>query len=503
MVVHPFLLSIFPIIFLFFQNDGIDPEEIVLPLLIVLIFTFVIWIVLGFVLKNRIKSGFIVSLGLVIFFSYGHIYILLDAFQPNLSHFILIIPFIGLFGLGSYYFIKTKNHLDNATKIVNGVAVVLIILPLLGGGEYFMTLSSSTNELENVPQKNVFQSTEPNEFPDVYYIILDAYAGPESLETLSDYDNSDFLNFLTEKGFYISSNSFSNYPTTKLSIPSTLNMKYLHYLIDESEGSKNIITELHEISRDNAVIKNFKSKGYTIYVIEAGATYTKHMKNVDFRLCVIKDLAVTDFHTMLIRTTALNPIQGYIFSSGHRDKILCGFSELSEMANRNDSPKFVFAHLMIPHQPYIFGPNGEPLVSKILTLENEVKPDNLHLYLGQLQFANIKMKEILEKLTAIENPPIIIIQSDHGGRVLEHENKYEAQLNRLNNFKAYYFPGEGRNIEFETTTPVNSFRVLFNILFDDEYELLEDRMYEVKQINHVPVKVRDVTDILINNNSEN
>ena len=260
-VIHPFLFAIFPIIFLFSENLNVEPIEIVLPILITIIVTIVIWIVLNFLLKSRIKSGLIVSLGLAIFFSYGHIYILLDAFQPNLSHFILIIPFIGLFGLGSYYFIKTKNPLDNATKIVNGVAVVLIILPLLGGGEYFMTLSSSTNELENVPQKNVFQSTNPNEFPDVYYIILDAYAGPESLETLSDYDNSDFLNFLTEKGFYISSNSFSNYPTTKLSIPSTLNMKYLHYLIDESEGSKNIITELKEISHEcKSVVNQPKSE---------------------------------------------------------------------------------------------------------------------------------------------------------------------------------------------------------------------------------------------------
>ena len=502
MVVHPFLLSIFPITFLFFQNVGIDPEEMVLPLLIVLIFTFVIWIVLGFVLKNKIKSGFIVSLGLVIFFSYGHIYIVLDAFRPNLSHFILIIPFIGLFGLGSYYFIKTKNPLDNATKIVNGVAVVFIILSLLGGGEYFMTESSSTNKLENDPKKNVFQSTDPNEFPDVYYIILDGYAGPESLKTLSDYDNSDFLNFLTEKGFYISSNSFSNYEQTEFSIPSTLNMKYLNYLFDESKGSKKLKTELIEISRDNPVFKNFKSKGYTIYALELGSPHTKEMKNVDFRLCMEGDLTVTEFHTMLIRTTILNPIQGDMFSSHNRERILCGFSELSEMVNRSDSPKFVFAHLMIPHQPYVFGPNGEPLISKILTLEEKTDPKDLHLYLGQLQFVNIKMKEVLEKLTEIENPPIIIIQSDHGGRVFESENNYESILSYLNNFKAYYFPDEGRNIEFETTTPVNSFRILFNLLFDDEYELLEDRIYKITWIEGQPKSMKDVMDNLVNNNSE-
>lgn len=320
---------------MFFQNVGVDPQDLILPLLMALIFTFIIWIVLSFVLKNRIKSGFIVSLGLVIFFSYGHVYILLDALQPNLSHFILIIPFIVLFGLGSYYFIKTKNPLDDVTKIVNGVAVVLIILPLLGGGEYFMTESSFTEELENDSPKNLFQNTVPNEFPDVYYIILDAYAGQESLETLADFDNSDFLNFLTEKGFYISSNSFSNYQQTKWSIPSVLNMKYINYLFEISEGSRpSIQAELFELTRDNAVFKNFREKGYTIYAIETGDHITQKMQNTDFRLCVRDNLSVTEFHTMLIRTTILNPIQGHMFSSQPRELILCGFSELSEMVNR-------------------------------------------------------------------------------------------------------------------------------------------------------------------------
>lgn len=157
---------------------------------------------------------------------------------------------------------------------------------------------------------------------------------------------------------------------------------------------------------------------------------------------------------------------------------------------------------MIPHQPYVFGPNGEPLISKILTLESKVDPDDQPLYLGQLQFTNKKIKEVVEKLTETENPPIIIIQSDHGGRVFEHENDYEYLLKYLNNFNAYYFPGEGRNIEFETATQVNSFRILFNLLFDDEYELLEDRIYWEPLTMDKTKEVEDVTDILINNNSD-
>jgi len=362
-------------------------------MLITLIVTLVIWIVLGFLLKSRIKSGFIVSLGLVIFFSYGHFYILLDAFQPNFSHFILLIPILVLFGLGSYYFIRTKKPLNNATKIVNGISAALIVMSLVGAGEYFLTDSNSLNEIENDLEKNVFQNRDTSNFPDVYYIIPDGYAGSESLQRFTNFDNSNFLSFLTKKGFYISSDSFSNYAKTSISIPSTLNMKYLNYVLDDSEWPKIPLRVFTEISRDNAVIKNFKSKGYTVYAIEGGSMFTNNMKNVDYRLCIKGNLSVTEFHSMLIRTTMLNSIQGNLFSSFPREKVLCGFSELSNMVNKEDSPKFVIAHLMIPHQPYVFGPNGEPLIAKILTFEDKMGPKNPDLYLDQLKFVNKKLQE--------------------------------------------------------------------------------------------------------------
>ncbi len=76
-------------------------------------------------------------------------------------------------------------------------------------------------------------------------------------------------------------------------------------------------------------------------------------------------------------------------------------------------------------------------------------------------------------------------------------NEYESMLRRFNNFKAYYFPEVGQNIEFETTTPVNSFRVLFNLYFDYNYDLLEDKVYS-NDIDK-PYQFTDVTELVIKN----
>jgi len=148
-VIHPFLFAIFPIIFLFsFNVNSVFPEEIIFPLFLVIAVTFLIWVVIGFLLKSKIKSGFIVSIGLVLFFSYGHIYILLDEFQKDsdFSHFVLIIPALVLVALGTYFFIKTKKSLYKAITKNNG--------KIISSGNTEFTLKENKKIIGNMANKN-------------------------------------------------------------------------------------------------------------------------------------------------------------------------------------------------------------------------------------------------------------------------------------------------------------------------------------------------------------
>jgi len=77
----------------------------------------------------------------------------------------------------------------------------------------------------------------------------------------------------------------------------------------------------------------------------------------------------------------------------------------------------------------------------------------------------------------------------------EYENAYQQNVKKFNNFKAYYFPEKGRNLDFETSTPVNSFRILFNLYFDDDYKKLEDRIYVNSMAERF--QFRNITDVLI------
>jgi len=409
---------------------------------------------------------------------------------------VYMIMFIGI----SAYIIKKERKLNNATKIVNVVAVSVIILPLIGIGQFFIIDSYSVMESED-EFENSNQIAKLNTFPDIYYIIPDGYPGSKSLQTILNYDNTDFQNFLIEKGFFIATESYSNYQSTRFSIPSTLNMNYINYIYDETKSVNSIDKELFNLSRDTAVIKDLKSKGYTTYVIEPGihswSIPTRNMKNIDYRFCYTSNALDSEFFSELIRTTIINPIQAKLFATDYREKVLCGFSELSKMAKSSDTPKFVLAHLMVPHRPFVFGPTGEDILPENLKLNDKGTNLEVDLYLGQLEFVNFKMRDVIEKLLNTENPPVIIIQSDHGMRRDNSQGEYIQFLSGFNNFKAYYFPHEGKNIEFETTTPVNSFRILFNLYFDEEHELLEDKIYS--QIEGKDYQFKDITEILIKN----
>ena len=81
---------------------------------------------------------------------------------------------------------------------------------------------------ERVTIKNEWQGKENP--PDIYYIILDEYPNNESLKKNYGFDNTEFLTFLENSGFYVVNNSFSNYPTTIQSLSSSLNMEYLDVL---------------------------------------------------------------------------------------------------------------------------------------------------------------------------------------------------------------------------------------------------------------------------------
>jgi hypothetical protein len=135
-------------------------------------------------------------------------------------------------------------------------------------------------------------------------------------------------------------------------------------------------------------------------------------------------------------------------------------------------PKFVFAHLVIPHSPFVFGPDGEyiniPYDADAGNIYTEEDGKRGHTY--AVEYINKRMFEILPRIIeGSETPPIIVVSADHGSPKGGTENSVRI-------LAAYYAPAAWSQF-YETMTPVNVFRILFDAYFNTNLGLLPDRSY--------------------------
>ena len=172
----------------------------------------------------------------------------------------------------------------------------------------------------------------------------------------------------------------------------------------------------------------------------------------------------------------LKPIYVDLFFPPDRERLLCIFSELPEIQFESEKPIFVFAHIMLPHPPYAWGPNGEH--KKVDAVVFAGAEEDKKGYVDQLIFTNKMVQEMIEKIIdEKKRPKIIIIQSDHGATAGKYKTGPEWRYDRLSNINYILLPDKNENPLYNTMTPVNTFRVLFNDYFNTNFEVLEDRIF--------------------------
>ena len=482
-VVHPVLFAIFPVFLIISTNiNEVIFTDATASLLMVIAITVTSWFFLNLFLKNKMKSSLLISFGLILFFSYGHVTSIasqtsIDVSSLPFSHSTYLIPlYLLILILGIIFLIRIKKNLTDFTTITNIIAIILIVMLLPNVILY--TFESKNSETPDIPLNyNIASVPELKDRPNIYYIILDEYAGNDVLKKIYNYDNSDFLSELHKRGFYVPSNSHSNYVTSPTSIISSLNMEYINNI-----PFNPTMDGTNKLFNNNQIMRILKSLNYTVVNLSLEYGYPEI---ADYDLCK-SSLYVNSFHTLLSETTLWNPFSKLFVDGGdpQRDNIKCKFSELSNLHKSFDSPFFVFAHLLLPHPPYLFGPNGESVTLEFLSIGAGSWKDKSG-YVNQVQFTNKKVLETIDHiLQESDTLPIIILQGDHGtptllgGGGLSWKNINDDSIReRMSIFNAYYFPNSDSESLYDTITPVNSFRIVLNNYLNGNYELLEDKMY--------------------------
>tara|TARA_B110000014_G_C19967657_1_gene500877 strand:- start:33 stop:866 length:834 start_codon:yes stop_codon:yes gene_type:complete len=272
-------------------------------------------------------------------------------------------------------------------------------------------------------------------------------------------------------------------------------MEYINYLTDEAGIDSKNYHLLNQILSKNQVMKIFQDEHYN--VINMGALWgpNNEFYYVDKNLCEFKEFNRDSLIRELIQITMLSYVQERLVEQGRRDRVLCVFDEIPLLDEKFSSPKFIFAHIMLPHAPYIFGPNGENVTPG--NSLNDEPWDSKKAHIDQIKFANKKLITLIDKIL-LQNPnSIIILQGDTGSAFNGDWNNPSNDLiiERMSSLNAIYFPDGNYDSVKNMNTPINTFRIIFNEFFDTNYSSLEDKMYW--STGNLPYLHDDVTNLLL------
>jgi len=475
---YPLLVGIYPVLALYANNVNEARLSAVLrPLLIFLVGTLILFGLFRLLLKDWHRAAIATSLWVVLFSTYGH----LVAFLKS-RHLLIPTPLLAgiwllLAVLSIWLAAGKRSSFTRASGWLNLLGLVLLVYPL------YQVVSVSVQHLQTggrkaqaAPSQQVHIS-DPAKLPDIYYIILDSYGRQDLLQQAYQYDNSVFIKNLQQMGFYVADCSMSNYMRTDISMTTALNMDYLTNLGKQfTPDTYNRVT-LFELLKHSAVRQMLEESGYQTVAFSTGFPWSELDDASHFLGPNPLQGDMTDFEELLLNTTLARLLEDYgvivpfqVSSRHFRDRTTFDLNSLSTLADM-PGPKFVFMHVISPHPPFVYGPDGNPTNPAQFVDAEEKYTSTMYAqgYTNQVSFLNTRLEAGLKTLISRSRvPPIIIIQGDHGPW-MQPDNKRFWILN------AYFLPDESKL--YNTISPVNSFRLALNEALGTDYELLPDKSY--------------------------
>jgi Sulfatase len=469
-------------------------------------------LILRVALRTWIRAAILACALILLFFSYGHVYDLVRhltiAGVLIGRHRVLVAAWV-LLGLLLVWLLGARLRATRRSlrvALVAGLGLVIVPLASLGAqAAHAAQAARSTPSFQ--PQAASAETTAGDSLPDIYYIILDGYGRSDVLRDFYGVDNSRLIRFLESRGFFVATDAHANYMQTGLSLASSLNMRYLADLLKQEGRESTDRSPVKPLVQHSEVRSFLEAHGYQTVSFMNGESLTQWRDAALFltpqyevlpseRGLLLRGFALNEFEGLLLETTLARPLMDSMLQSQnalhsliedsyryHRTQILYTFSALPHAASA-DGPQFVFAHIMAPHPPFVFGAHGEEVPNTRPFDIQDVgccsRSDYIKGYAAQVTFISMMLEDTIDQILARSaQPPVIIIQGDHGPGA--NMDAYSADgtnmRERLGILNAYFIPRVAPGVLYPSITPVNTFRVVLNTYFGTGYGLLPDRSY--------------------------
>jgi hypothetical protein len=481
--VHTVLFAAYPILFLFAENTTEVTLRDVIPPLGRAVLAAVAVAMFAAIALRDLRRGALIGSGLIIAWSvYGHVASLAEPMKvPRDVQLAGWGIFLGLVLLAALFL--RPGWLSRVTTGLNVIGAVMVIFTMLQIVPYELSAAAST-----APGRST-GTPHPGD-RDIYYLVFEDYGNETSLKDLYGFQN-DLPDWLESQGFYVPRLSHANYVRTSLSIAAVMNLTSLDAVAARMGSQSSNLGPVHDMLQAPEAGRYLQARGYRYIQIGSWFAPTKHSKIADENPQLE---TATNFEGILDETTfgptlsdlrniAAIPLQ----SSIHRDSALFQARELKRIEAEEPSPKFVYADIIIPHEPYVFNANGD-YPSRDQRLHRTVSEAAIQ----QIQYTNGQIRQIVTDLLSgpEDKRPIVVIQSDEGPAPPRFEadknhfdwstatpEELEIKYGILN---ALYLPGDappGAPAPYQTITGWNTFQLIFDRYFGELYPLLPDLSY--------------------------
>ena len=498
---HPIGLAAAPVLFLFAENQvqQVTLDALWRPLAMAVLLAAALLFTGAALFWDWWRGALLASLAVALFSSFGHAWNLVGGLLGDRMWLVNIYLLLGVVGAWAVW--RGGRWVRPANGFLNVAVALLLLLNAGRVAEFALGSASPVGEAPSPPVG--LEASGPR--PDIYYLIFDRYANAETLQRVYGMDNEPFLRELEDRGFDIARDAWANYFKTALSLASSLGMDYLDTERFNATGPT-AFSQVHQALQDHLTVPaTLTSLGYEY--VHVSSYWEPTATNVDADI-VVRYEDATEFDAAVRATTLLSLLEepqivdsdpeSIPFPSLARETTLFAFDAVERAAGR-PGPTFVFAHILVPHPPFVFDADG----SVPTTAENEARTEE-ERYAAQLTWANGRILAMVDRLLDVPagQEPVIILQADEGPRPERYRNHesgfqwFSAEdheiAQKFGILNALHLPGvNARDAGLtDRTSPVNNFRILLNAYFGADLELLPDITYLSRDHAH-PYEFRE------------
>jgi hypothetical protein len=337
------------------------------------------------------------------------------------------------------------------------------------------------------------------DMPDIYHVVLDRYGSEETL-TRHYGVGEPIGGFLEARGFYVARDSFANQMSTGHSLASTFHMDHLTELAADPRVQGSNWHPIFAMVDDNRVGRFLRGRGYEHHQFGSWWVGSHHNPNAESN----QPFGLSEFDMTYWRRTILMPVLLLLpdrpwtrrldWDNGQCQRVARQLEEIKRL-RRGERPLYVFVHILVPHGPFVFGPDGRCLGMP----ESEARGEPRG-YAEQVAYADSIIEDLVTTILAEDRPPAaMLIQADEGPipphdvSIPWQEATVEELRTKYGILNAFYFPDGDYGRLRQDISPVNTYRVLFGNLFGIDLPDLPDRMFAFPDYTKI-YEFHDVTD---------